>query len=65
MVSQKKSQSLNQIRKKIDELDLIILKALSERVRYVLQAGEMKKKNNIIFFSIFREKDYFTNKFIF
>ena len=46
MVSQKKSQSLNQIRKKIDELDLIILKALSERVRYVLQAGEMKKKNN-------------------
>tara|TARA_A100001035_G_scaffold30340_1_gene20377 strand:+ start:346 stop:1431 length:1086 start_codon:yes stop_codon:yes gene_type:complete len=46
MVSQKKPQSLNQIRKKIDELDLVILKALSERVRYVLQAGEMKKKNN-------------------
>mgnify|MGYP005716055855 CR=1 FL=1 len=46
MVNQKKPQSLDQIRKKIDELDLLILKALSERVRYVLQAGEMKKKNN-------------------
>ena len=50
MVSQRKPLSLNQIRKKIDGLDLVILKALSERVKYVVQAGEIKKKNNDLSF---------------
>ena len=46
MADKKNSKTLKDIRKKIDQLDLAILRSLSERVNLVIQAGEIKKKNN-------------------
>ena len=46
MADKKNSEKLKDIRKKIDQLDLAILKSLSNRVNLVIQAGEIKKKNN-------------------
>ena len=46
MADKKNSKTLKDIRKKIDKLDLAILRSLSERVNLVIQAGEIKKKNN-------------------
>ena len=46
MADKKNPKTLKDIRKKIDQLDLAILKSLSERVNLVIQAGEIKKKNN-------------------
>lgn len=46
MADKKNLEKLKDIRKKIDQLDLAILKSLSNRVNLVIQAGEIKKKNN-------------------
>tara|TARA_E500000331_G_scaffold75224_1_gene70394 strand:- start:2112 stop:3197 length:1086 start_codon:yes stop_codon:yes gene_type:complete len=46
MADKKNPEILKDIRKKIDQLDLAILKSLSNRVNLVIQAGEIKKKNN-------------------
>lgn len=46
MADKKNSEKLKDIRTKIDQLDLAILKSLSNRVNLVIQAGEIKKKNN-------------------
>ena len=46
MADKKNSEKLKDIRKKIDQLDLAILKSLSNRVNLVIQAGEIKKMNN-------------------
>ena len=46
MADKKNPKTLKEIRKKIDQLDLAILRSLSERVNLVIQAGEIKKKNN-------------------
>ena len=46
MADKKNPKTLKDIRKKIDQLDLAILRSLSERVDLVIQAGEIKKKNN-------------------
>ena len=46
MADKKNPEKLKDIRKKIDQLDLAILKSLSNRVNLVIQAGEIKKKNN-------------------
>ena len=51
MADKKNSKTLKDIRKKIDQLDLAILRSLSERVNLVIQAGEIKKKNNVIILS--------------
>ena len=39
MADKKNPKTLKDIRKKIDQLDLAILKSLSERVNLVIQAG--------------------------
>lgn len=46
MADKKNPKTLKDIRKKIDQLDLAILKSLSNRVNLVIQAGKIKKKNN-------------------
>lgn len=42
-----KSKELDEIRKKIDELDTRIHDTLKERAELVLKIGEEKRKNNI------------------
>ncbi|MCK5283111.1 MAG: chorismate mutase [Nanoarchaeota archaeon] len=47
------SDKMNNVRKQIDRIDLVIITALAERMSLMPDIAEYKKKNNI---SVFQEK---------
>ena len=53
------SMSLEELRKKIDELDLQLVKLLNERARVVVEIGKLKNKTDKPVYSPDREKEVF------